>query len=532
MPPNRTANRQKLAEQEGKILLAISDLKNGRIKSIREAVRIYNVSYTTLRRRLAGIEYRAEKRANSHKMTQYEEESLQKWILDLDKRGLPPRPSLVQDMANLLLSQREDEHVSEKWVYRFVNRHPEEYFDRVRAAIQEYGILSEDIYNFDETGFVIGLCATAKVITGSDRYSRPYLLQPGNREWVTAIKAVNSTGWALPSYVIFKATTYYQQGWFETLPQDWRLDISKNGWTTDEIGLRWLQKHFIPHTTSRTKGRYRMLILDGHGSHLTAQFDQICAENNIISICIPPHSSHLLQPLDVSCFSVLKQQYGQLVEQRIRLGFNHIDKYDFLTAFPEARTMAYKATNIQNGFKATGLVPLDPGHVYQKLTVQLRTPTPPPSRSSNSQSSCLQTPQNPRQFKRQITTIKKRINDHPTSPLERVDQAINRMSKAYEMSINELLIVRKEVHDLRAANEKEKKKRKRSRAHISYEGSLTAQEAQELIASRNKASESIPAAPVESEPQASQPRVRAPPKCSGCGIIGHKINRCLNRTSS
>ena len=100
------------------------------------------------------------------------------------------------------------------------------------------------------------------------------------------------------------------------------------------------------------------------------------------------------------------------------------------------------------------------------------------------------------------------------------------------MTINELLIIQKEVHDLRAANEKEKKKRKRSRAQIAYEGSLTAQEAQELIASRNGASEPIPAASVESEPQASQPRVRAPPKCSGCGIIGHKINRCPNRTSS
>ncbi|EED12346.1 pogo transposable element, putative [Talaromyces stipitatus ATCC 10500] len=490
-----------------------------------------------------------------HVLTQNEEESLLKWILDLDKRGLPPRPSLVQDMADLLLSQNGNKHVSERWVYRFVDRHPEvklrfsrrynyerakcedikiirEHFNRVQEVIQEYGILSEDIYNFDETGFAMGLCASAKVITGSDRYGRPYLLQPGNREWVTAIEAVNSTGWALPSYVIFKATTYYQQGWFETLPQDWRLDISKNGWTTDEIGIRWLQKHFIPHTTSRTKGRYRMLILDGHGSHLTPQFDQICTENNIIPVCMPPHSSHLLQPLDVSCFAVLKRQYGRLVEQRVRLGFNHIDKYDFLTAFPEPRAMAYKAENVQNGFKATGLVPYNPDHVYEKLTVQLRTPTPPPSRSSNSQSSCQQTPQNPRQFNRQTATIKKRINDRTIGPFEVVDQAINRLSKAYEMSRNELLIIQKEVHDLRAANEKEKKKRKRSRAQISHEGSLTAQEAQELIGSRNEASQPIPTAPVESEPQTSQPRLRAPPKCSGCGIIGHKINRCPNRTTS
>ena len=72
----------------------------------------------------------------------------------------------------------------------------------------EYGIQPDDIYNFDETGFAMGLCATAKVITGSDRYSRPYLLQPGNREWVTAIESVNAMGWALPSYIIFKAKAY------------------------------------------------------------------------------------------------------------------------------------------------------------------------------------------------------------------------------------------------------------------------------------------------------------------------------------
>ncbi|EED15738.1 hypothetical protein TSTA_051750 [Talaromyces stipitatus ATCC 10500] len=82
----------------------------------------------------------------------------------------------------------------------------------------------------------MGLCATAKVITGSGRYARPKLLQPGNREWVTAIEATNSTGWVLPSYIIFKAKQYTRLGWFEDLPDDWRINISNNGWTTDKIG--------------------------------------------------------------------------------------------------------------------------------------------------------------------------------------------------------------------------------------------------------------------------------------------------------
>ena len=116
-------------------------------------------------------------------------------------------------------------------------------------------------------------------------------------------------------------------------------------------------------------GRYRMLILDGYRSYLTAEFDHTCTENNIILICMPPYSSHLLQPLDVGCFVVLKRHYGQLVEQRMRLGFNHIDKIDFLTAFPRARTVAYKAQTIQNSFTATGLVPFNLDRVIQQLTI-------------------------------------------------------------------------------------------------------------------------------------------------------------------
>jgi transposase len=243
MPPIRNKNQKNSAEQEGRILLAVSDLKNGKIRSVRQAAEIYNVSRSTLQNRVNGMAYRAEKRANNHKLTQFQEESLVKWVLDLDRRGLPPRHSLVREMANHLLSQYGTQQVGEKWVYNLVQRRPEidskfsrrynyerakcedpkiikEHFDRVQDAISQYGILPEDIYNFDETGFAMGLCATAKVITGSNRYTRPKLLQPGNREWVTAIEATNSTGWALPPYIIFKAKKNVRLGWFDELPDD------------------------------------------------------------------------------------------------------------------------------------------------------------------------------------------------------------------------------------------------------------------------------------------------------------------------
>jgi len=91
-------------------------------------------------------------------------------------------------MANILLAKRGStlaQTVGEKWVYNFTQRHPElstrfsrrydyqrakqkkpkvikKWFDSVQHVIFEHGILSEDIYNFDETGFAMGLTANCK----------------------------------------------------------------------------------------------------------------------------------------------------------------------------------------------------------------------------------------------------------------------------------------------------------------------------------------------------------------------------------
>lgn len=96
---------------------------------------------------------------------------------------------------------------------------------------------------------------------------------------------------------------------------------------------------------------------------------------------MPPHSSYLLQPLDVSCFAVLKHAYGRLIESNMQLGINHIDKLDFLEAYPKAHTEAFKSENIKNSFAATGLVPFQPDRVLLQLNIQLKTPTPPGSRA-------------------------------------------------------------------------------------------------------------------------------------------------------
>ena len=109
--------------------------------------------------------------------------------------------------------------------------------------------------------------------------------------------------------------------------------------------MDWIQ-HFEKHTKPRTIGGYRLLVLDGHESHHSDEFEEYCKEHNIVTLCMPTHSSHILQPLNVSCFSPLKKAYGQQIEDMMRAQIVHITKDDFFPAFQAAFNIAMTESNI------------------------------------------------------------------------------------------------------------------------------------------------------------------------------------------
>jgi hypothetical protein len=84
MPSKSARNTQKLVEQEGRLQLAISALNKNQISNIRRAAKVFNVPASTLRDRICSSQHCIEQCANSHKLTQSEEESLVQWILSLD----------------------------------------------------------------------------------------------------------------------------------------------------------------------------------------------------------------------------------------------------------------------------------------------------------------------------------------------------------------------------------------------------------------------------------------------------------------
>ena len=245
----------------------------------------------------------------------------------------------------------------------------------------------------DETGFQMGVASTSKVICGSEtRDSHARSIQPGNREWITIIVAINATGSVLPPQIIF-AGKKHQSQWYSAIPEDYRISMSDNGWTNDAIGLEWLQEMFEKHARpSQTAGCYRVLILDGYSSHATTSFDHFCMERKIIPLYMPPHSSHLLQPLDISCFAPLKHYYGQKIREMVQNSIHAIDKMDFLSVYTKIHGQAFSKANILSGFSAAGLIPLNSEKVLARLNI--KTPTPPSSSSSNQSFYLGRTPAN------------------------------------------------------------------------------------------------------------------------------------------
>ena len=496
--------REKVLHQEGQLVLAVQAIKLGHIQSIAAAARLYNVPRKTLSARLAGRVSRLDSHQSTHKMRSTEEDTLRAWLIDMDNRGYPLTVTNLRIAANLLLQARcgPASSVGINWPSRYIHRTPDlrtrytrsydaqrakcedpvliqGWFNLVRNTIAKYGIINEDIYNFDETGFAMGLAGTSRVVTTTDRRNRPAQLQPGDREWATSIEAINATGWCLPPMLILKGKVHIST-WYEhcQVPPDWMIALSPTGWTSDELGLTWLKEVFEPSTRSKTVGKYRLLILDDHGSHATPDFDQFCTEKSIITLCMPVHSSHLLQPLDVGCFSALKRAYSKQVVANMSLGINHIDKIEFITAFKAASIEAMTASNIRSGFAATGLIPYDP---IQVLSTISRPLTPPQAPAATYEHWVPETPHNIHQLEQQVVAIKGFIQRRSKSPPTPTDTAINQLVKGCGMAMNSVVLLAAENERLRTANERQQRKRQLKRRYISKKNALSAVEGGRLL---------------------------------------------------
>lgn len=189
------------------------------------------------------------------------------------------------------------------------------FYDQLARIISEYAVPSGNIYNMNETGFMVGVGGSEHILVPAGNQAARFRAQPGNREWASVVKCIGSASQVLPPLIITrgKQHTVGEQRRMQDIPADWRFAKSDNGWTTNELAVLWLTTIFDPSTAPSRQLEWHLLIVDGHKLHTSNAFLAAAWQRRIIPLCYPAHSTHVMQPLDVSIFGPLMAAYCCLI---------------------------------------------------------------------------------------------------------------------------------------------------------------------------------------------------------------------------
>jgi hypothetical protein len=120
---------------------------------------------------------------------------------------------------------------------------------------------------------------------------------------------------------------------------------------------------------SRTEKQriWRLLVIDGFTGKTSLEFMEYCIRFDIEIIILPPHSTHLTQPLDVGVFQLLKNAHQKLLRRHIREGYLNFKRSGFISKLSEILREGFTVHNIMNGFEKSGIFPVDGRGVIHKV---------------------------------------------------------------------------------------------------------------------------------------------------------------------
>lgn len=333
-------------------------------------------------------------------------------ILKVVKEVPRKRGSDAEKWANKWIKEG---HVNQRWYHRFetwaikeypdLKKRKEDALDKTRADVtrgqintlydklEEVCVMYPAIrhspahwWNTDETNLRPGGTKTTVLVWKHLRKAKT--IANNIRFLITALCAVCADGTSMSPFFILPGEyaerddgTLKTHGYWKTLQKTFEGTTfekatrcqQKNAWCTIDIFMVWFKDVFLPATAHlRTPETPVVLILDGFEAHTDIDLRVLAANFNVVLVLLPPHSTHLLQPLDVNNMGPLKQHYGTalkiwrvsspykiltiakllelLCQPFSKAGVNHPSPWD----------AAFNPHNIRGGFKKTGASPPHP----------------------------------------------------------------------------------------------------------------------------------------------------------------------------
>ena len=229
-----------------------------------------------------------------------------------------------------------------------------EYFDILEDTLKKNHILNDPtvIYNCNETGMLLNPKGLQFV---TRRGAKDIQSVSGDTKvQITVLACTSASGTALPPMVIFDRKTLNSELTRGEIPET-IYGLSNKGWINRHLFTGWFYKHFIALIP---KKRPVLLLMDGHSSHYCPDVIRLAAKERVLLFTLPPHATHLTQPLDRGCFPPLKTYWKELCHIfYVKNPGRIITRYDFSTIFSEAWKLAMTPKNIMSGFKVTGVCP-------------------------------------------------------------------------------------------------------------------------------------------------------------------------------
>jgi hypothetical protein len=188
-------------------------------------------------------------------------------------------------------------------------------------------------------------------------------------EWLSVLVCVNAVGATIPSFYIFRRKRF-GQNYIQRCELGATMAMQPRAWMTSYLFGAWMSRFIeLEHNSSSISPDHRHLhILDGHISHVSVEVVQEARRVGLDLLTLPLHTSHALQPLDVSVFKPFKQFFRQYRDFWMSRNLNELASKDTLIQWLSLSLIkALMESNIKKGFSATGIFPLDEHDVDSML---------------------------------------------------------------------------------------------------------------------------------------------------------------------
>ena len=239
------------------------------------------------------------------------------------------------------------------------NKHQvERFYTLLKEMIDKYNLDASRIYNTDETGVHTSTNRPPKVLSVRGKRQVGVISSTERGQLTTVLCCCNAAGSYIPPFFIF-ARKRMQDKLLDGAPPGSQGACSDNGWINGPSFLTWL-KFFVQNVRPTAESKV-LLLLDNHEAHKYFPALEYASKNHVIFVSFAPHTTHKMQPLDVTVYGPLKSFFEQELNSFQKShAHRFVNQGDVVKIFAPAYLKAASAHNAVKGFQTAGIWPYNP----------------------------------------------------------------------------------------------------------------------------------------------------------------------------